>query len=47
MLLMFELENMMDKLPPEKIYLQWNDSDPDPGVTWCQDKINDDDLAQT
>ena len=34
----------MDKLYPENIYLQWGDPDDEFGVTWCIDKINDDDI---
>lgn len=34
--------------PPNKIYLQWYVDDPEYGMefgrTWCQDKINDDDV---
>ena len=32
---------------PEVIYLQWFDEDgkPDEEVTWCQDSINDSDIA--
>lgn len=32
---------------PEVIYLQWFDEDgkPDEEVTWCQDEINDSDIA--
>ena len=31
----------MNKKPPEIIYLQY---DPDGETTWCEDKINDDDI---
>ncbi len=30
---------------PEKIYLQWDPEGPDlADITWCNDRINDDDL---
>ena len=29
---------------PDGIYLQWEDPDCELGVTWCVDKINDDDI---
>jgi DNA-binding NarL/FixJ family response regulator len=36
------------KKPPEKIYLQWRDDSIDPydevGITWCEEKINDNDI---
>jgi hypothetical protein len=34
------------KDPPETIYLQWHHHDPDfEGISWCQDRINDDDVT--
>lgn len=36
----------MNDKPPRTIYLQWHGpQDPEFGVTWCVDKINDDDVA--
>ncbi len=40
---------MVSKVPkiPEVVYLQWFDEDgkPNEEVTWCQDSINDSDVA--
>jgi hypothetical protein len=30
--------------PPEKIYLQYEETDPHEGVTWCEDKLHDTDV---
>lgn len=32
------------KNPPSVIYLQWDNDDPYEGVTWCTDRINDEDI---
>jgi hypothetical protein len=37
--------NQINDTPPEVIYLQWADHDTDVGATWCEHKINDDDVA--
>lgn len=34
---------MTDKIP-EKMYLQWRDGGPSRDATWCEDKLNDDDI---
>ena len=36
----------MDKKPPQIIYLQWYDENDEPSeeVTWCEGRINDNDI---
>jgi len=42
---MQEPNEIIKESPPKVIYLQWNvPPDPEFGVTWCRDKLNDNDV---